>query len=292
MDGFKHVRGNTYCLENKTNIGVIKTNNDVILIDSGNDKDAGRKLRMLFEQNDVTLKYILNTHSNADHIGANAYLINHYQCLAYGKDREVCFSKYPDLEGSLLYGGFPIKEMRNKFLMAKPSMMNDIATLKSDINYFDVPGHFLDMIAFITSDDVIFLGDALFSSEIINKYHLFYIFDIKKYLITLDELLKLNDLNKYIFVPSHGIISTDIRAVIKLNKAKIEEICSLIMKIVIDKVGFEEILQKIFNYYHLQLDLNQYLLIGSTIRNYLSYLHDENKIDFILENNRLLYQTI
>ena len=114
MEGLVHVRGNTYYLPGKTNIGVILEDNQVILIDSGNDKDAGRKLRQIFDKNEVSVKYILNTHSNADHIGANAYLMNQYNCPSYSLGKEVVLSKYTELESSLLYGGFPTKKMQNK----------------------------------------------------------------------------------------------------------------------------------------------------------------------------------
>jgi hypothetical protein len=53
---------------------------------------------------------------------------------------------------------------------------------------------------------------------------------------------------------------------------------------------FEDILQKIFNHYDLDMSVNQYVLVGSTIKSYLSYLYDKGEIDFIFSNNKMLWQ--
>ena len=290
-EGFKKIRGNTYYLPQKTNIGVIEINDQVILIDSGNDKDAGRKIRQILDEEQMSIKYILNTHSNADHIGANAYLMNQYHCSSYGLKREVAFSHYPELESSLLYGGYPSEAMRNKFLMSKPCEMLDLQTNKIEIDYFEIKGHWLDMVAYKTKDNVYFIGDSLFPADIINKYHLFYIYSIKDYLQTLELLLKINEQDDVIFVPSHGVLSKDISEVVELNKRKIMEVIALIKQMCGVKITFDDLFKQIFDYYQLTLDLNQYLLIGSTIRNYLTYLLDKNEIAFIFEDNKLYYLT-
>lgn len=51
-------------------IGLVRLEGDrVCLIDSGSDKDAGRKVRQILDANGWRLTAIYNTHSNADHIG-------------------------------------------------------------------------------------------------------------------------------------------------------------------------------------------------------------------------------
>ena len=62
----------SYYIQSPAKIGLVKLNDtEVCLIDSGNDKDAGRRVRKILDTNGWTLKAIYNTHSNADHIGGN-----------------------------------------------------------------------------------------------------------------------------------------------------------------------------------------------------------------------------
>ncbi len=281
----------TYYLKNPTNIGIYKIDDvNVYLIDSGNDKDAGRKILKIIEENNWQVKGIINTHSNADHIGGNKIIQDRTNCLILNSDLERCFTENPLLEPSLLYGGYPFKELKNKFLMAKSSKVVSIDNnLPNGLEYFNLKGHFLDMIGIKTSDDVYFLGDSLFSQETINKYHLFFIYDVKEYLNSLDYL---ESLNGKIYIPSHGEVTDNIKDLIKANRNKIKEISDKIYDICVKKSTFEEILKQIFDDYKLDMNTNQYVLIGSTIKSYLSYLKDMGKITFEFKDNKMIWKTI
>ena len=78
------VAGNSYYIQSPAKIGLVRLNDtDVCLIDSGNDKEAGRKVRQILDANGWHLTSIYNTHSNADHIGGNQYLQNQTGCRIY-----------------------------------------------------------------------------------------------------------------------------------------------------------------------------------------------------------------
>ena len=69
------VSGNSYYVQSPARIGLVRLNDtDVCFIDSGSDKDAGRKARQILDKNGWRLTAIYNTHSHADHIGGNRYL--------------------------------------------------------------------------------------------------------------------------------------------------------------------------------------------------------------------------
>ena len=164
---------NTYYIKNPTNIGIYKINEtEVFLIDSGNDKDAGKKILKIADEQGWTVKGIITTHSNADHIGGNKLIQDRTGCPVYAVGMEKCFTEFPILEPSYLYGGYPFKDLRNKFLVAKESVVTAIDNnLPEGLEYFSLKGHFFDMIGIKTDDDVYFLADSLFSEETITKYH-------------------------------------------------------------------------------------------------------------------------
>ncbi|MDE5973310.1 MAG: MBL fold metallo-hydrolase [Eubacterium sp.] len=281
----------TYYIKNPTNIGIYKiNNNDVYLIDSGNDKDAGRKILKIMNEQGWTVKGIINTHSNADHIGGNKIISDRTGCDIYAYGIEQSFTQHTLLEPSFLYGGYPFKGLRNKFLMAKDTDTKPVENnLPEGLEYIVLKGHFFDMIGVKTSDNVLFLADSLFSEETIGKYHLFFIYDVRGFLETLD---KLEEMDAAVFIPSHCEATENINALIRLNRDKINEIAETIFNICEKPVSFETILKQIFDRYSLVMNTNQYVLIGSTIRSYLSYLCDDGRLEYCFDDNKMLWQQI
>ena len=122
MYELQQVGEKSYYINSPAKIGIYRQNEtDIYLIDSGNDKEAAKKIIKIAAQQNWTIKGIVNTHSNADHIGGNAYLQQQVGCPVFANGIEAAFTQYPILEPSFLYGGYPCKDLRNKFLMAKES---------------------------------------------------------------------------------------------------------------------------------------------------------------------------
>ena len=159
--------------------------------------------------------------------------------------------------------------------------------LLEGLEYITLKGHFFDMIGIKTSDNVYFLADSLFSEETITKYHLFFIYDVKEFINTLDYL---NTLNGNLYIPSHCEATNDISSLVELNKSKVQEIIDKIYNICKKEMTFEEILKYIFDEYNLTMNSNPHVLVGSTIRSYLSYLSDENKLNYEFKDNRMLWK--
>lgn len=123
----KKVGEKTYYIKNPVNIGVYKiSENEVFLIDTGNDKEAGRKILKIIDAEGWKVTGIINTHSNADHIGGNKFIQDRTGCPVYSFGIEKSFIEFPILEPSFLYGGYPFKDLRNKTLLAKESKVSDV----------------------------------------------------------------------------------------------------------------------------------------------------------------------
>lgn len=282
----------SYYLQSPAKIGLVKLNeHDVCLIDSGNDKDAGRKIRQLLDANSWHLTAIYNTHSNADHIGGNKYLQNQTKCKIYAPEIDCAFTRHPILEPSFLYGGCPCKELRHKFLMAQESDAQELTqeALPQDFEIIPLPGHFFDMVGFRTPDDVIYLADCLSSVETLDKYQISFIYDVAAYLKTLETV---KSLRAKMFVPAHAAASENIVDLAQYNINKVLEIADKISSICQEPLCFEKILQKLFKDYELAMNFEQYVLVGSTVRSYLAWLKDTGRLSVIFENNMLLWQRI
>ncbi len=162
------VSNNSYYVNCPAKIGIYRCeDNGVYLIDSGNDKEAGRKVRQILDKNGWTLRAILVTHSNADHIGGCKYLQAQTGCAIYAPGIECDFTRHTLLEPSFLYGGYPPKALRHKFLMAQSADARELTaqTLPEGFELIPLPGHFFDMVGFRTPDNVVFLADCLSSLD-------------------------------------------------------------------------------------------------------------------------------
>ena len=279
----------SYYIESPAKIGVYKqSETEVYLIDSGNDKDAGRKIRKIFDENGWTLKGIINTHSNADHIGGNRYLQQQFNCKVFSGGIEKAFTEHTLLEPSFLYGGYPFKELRHKFLIAEESAVTDFSdeSFPKELEIIPLPGHFFDMVGIRTPDNTVFLADCISSKSTLEKYQLAFIYDVKSYLETLD---KVKGLSAEIFVPSHAQAEKDLGELIDFNRSKVYEIADGILSICAKPRNFEEILKLLFDRYNLTMSFEQYVLVGSALRSYLSWLKDSEKLGTAFEGNYLYW---
>ena len=251
------VSGGSYYVQSPAKIGLVRlTGTEVCLIDSGSDKDAGRKVRQLLDANGWKLKAIYNTHSNADHIGGNKYLQGQTGCKIYAAGIEQDFTRHPILEPAFLYGGYPCKDLRHKFLLAQESKAEELTaeSLPEGFSLIPLPGHFFDMVGFRSPDDVVYLADCLSSRETLEKYRIGFLYDVAAYLKTLETV---KAMEAKLFVPAHAAATEDITALAQYNMDTVLEIGEKIVEFCAEPVCFERLLQRLFQEYGLVMNFEQ-----------------------------------
>lgn len=282
----------SYYIQCPAKIGVVKTGDDeVCLIDSGNDKDAGKKVRKVLEEQGWKLKAIYNTHSHADHIGGNKYLAAQTGCSIYAPGIERDFTEHPFLEPAYLYGGNPPKALRHKFLMAQESAAQPLTeeVLPDGWELIPLPGHSFDMVGFRIPDGTVYLADCLSSEETLEKYQINFLVDVEKYRKTLEEV---KAMDAEWFVPSHADAAKEIADLAQKNMDKVQEIGEKILEICKEPIGFADLLKQLFDAYGLTLSFEQYALVGSTVRSYLTWLSESGRIEAVFDQNYLLWRRI
>ncbi|MEG2204996.1 MAG: MBL fold metallo-hydrolase, partial [Oscillospiraceae bacterium] len=149
--------------------------------------------------------------------------------------------------------------------------------------------HFFGMFGVKTPDNVWFLADCLSGDPILEKYHIPFIYDVAAYLQTLERV---KALSAALFVPAHAAAVREIAPLADRNIAKVREVAERILTLCAEPKGFEELLAALFGAYGLTMDFNQYVLVGSTVRSYLSWLHDDGRLHAEFSENRLLWSAV
>ncbi len=278
-----------YYISCPAKIGVYDTGEGVYLIDSGSDKDAGRRARKALDEQGWKLRGVLVTHSNADHIGGCQYLQRQTGCKVFAPGIEAQFTRSPILEPSFLFGAYPPKPLRHKFLMAQPCACLDVtdSEFPKDVHVLPLPGHFFDQCGYMLPDGTAFIADCVSSPETLEKYVFPFVYDVAAYLDTLDRLPGLGAKR---YVPAHAEPCEDIRELAGINKRHMERLAEDILRLCAEPRCFEEILKLAFDENNLTLDFQQYVLVGSTIRSFLAWHLDAGRVSAEFTGNRLIWR--
>lgn len=292
MYGLEKITENNWYINSPTKVGIWQcAPGEVWLIDSGSDKDAARKVWKHISEQGWTVQGILATHSNADHVGGCKLITQRSGCKVYSAPIERAVIENSVLEPSMLYGGYPPKALRNKFLMAESVPCEDIAAapLPDGLKIIPLGGHFLDMFGVLTPQGVFFCADAVFSRTVVEKYHINFVYDVAA---ALDCLEHLSEIECKWVLPAHAELTDCIAELAKLNRDKMLEICSLLKSICAREKCFDDIIKEVFDLYGLELSFAQYVLVGSSLRSYLAFLLDRGELEALFFGNKMQWRSL
>lgn len=285
----KQIGSKTFCIEHDTNIGIHFTDDGrMYLIDTGSEGD-GEKIDEILSREGWVPSCIINTHTHIDHIGGNEFLMRKYGIPAYCTDYDMAFAHYSELEAAYMNGGYPAEKLRTIF--AHPGMIGFRSIEKETpdgIDWTYLPGHSFGMIGIRTSDDIWFLGDSYLSRSFLKQYTFGFIYNVEAYI---DTLKKLKEFKGSLFVPSHGIIESDIVETLEQNLRSVAEMCSMICETCREYRGLDEILQQMYERLRMHARPAQHALLSSTVKSYLTYLQDRNKLECRFVDNIMKWRT-
>ena len=217
-----------YHLQSGTNSGLIVRDGRGILIDTGLDDDAGRRLKKALESLKVTLDAVILTHGHADHFGGTAYLRRNLpDFTVYAPVIEAAFIANPALEGYMLSAGAaPFDQLQGKFTRAPGCVVDHELTLgKQTINGVDLDiiglaGHSPNQVG-VQIGDVLFSADAFLPIPTLQKYPVPFTTHIGQALAVLHQL---EGRSGIVFAPGHGVHLPDARKTLLANITALEAV--------------------------------------------------------------------
>ena len=259
-----------------------------VLVDTGGDKDAGRRIRKACDALSVTPVAIVNTHSHADHYGGNDYLVKNMDLPVYAPPFEASIMQSPYLEPVYLFGGAkPPQELMTKWLLAKPSPVNyllepgrlELAGLT--LNIIESSGHAHTHYA-VKVDDVLFAADAVFGESALEKYPLPFGQDIGGQIASAK---KMAEQEVRVILPGHGELTEEVGELVQKNVETFQRAADVIEE-VCKGVDTATVLKHTCQKLHIAMtDLPRYYLNLCTVMAYLTYLREMGRVGLELQDN-------
>lgn len=274
-----------YYFDVPTKIGVYKLDDTkAMLIDSGINAKTAKRVLAGLKAEGLEVDFIVNTHSHTDHAGGNRFICEETGCKAYAPEVEDILIEYPDVEATLVYGGYPCRDFRKKFMnteACKTYRLED-APLPEGMEILRLPGHTAHMIGIKTPDDIYFIADTVNGKNAIDKAKICYVYDIDTQLETLE---KLKELDGKLCVPAHTDPTENVAYLADINIENLLEIRERILNTLREKpLTTEQLAASLCRQYGLKEDFMGLVMVTSSVRSHLVSLRHLGIIDWYIED--------
>jgi len=264
------------------------------------DKDSGRDILKQVKKLGLTPTSLLVTHAHADHFGGAHYLVGQTGLKVYATRSEAAVMASPMLEPLYLFSGaYPPRELRQKFLLAKPSLADSILVGNESVvdqipvQVIALPGHSLEQVG-VAFGETVFVGDAFLTPDILDKHRIPFYSDVEAGLTTLMALKERTDSFKYV-VAGHGEIYTSVEhanRAISYTIERLESILTDVLAALADGTphSLPDLLSVVAGVQGATIStLAQYVLYQTTVQSALSTLYARGEVYPLFQQNSLLW---
>lgn len=294
-----NISGNTYYIRGGTNTGVIKLDDKyALIIDPGRDGVRQRKMMELLNEDNLKIKYIINTHEHGDHSEGCIQLKeldNNIQVLSSLESK--IFIENPHKFADYIIGGKSNKFLGFKEFCNGNNVINIDSTLKegeivlNDIKFeiIKLNGHTDGSIGILTEDKILFVGDLFVGSQMLKKFDLLLLHDVKEYLNSISKIKNI-DFEYMVLGHDKGFCSKlQSEEVINAHRNAVNKYVNQVKDLLKSPTTIDNILKNIIINNNLSCNYTEYHYFRSSIVSIISYLCDLNQVDYNIELGEMLY---
>lgn len=296
MTGWRAVDEHCAVIEGAVNIGVIRLDGArVLLVDSGLDRDAGRRaIRAVAEAGWGEVAGILTTHAHADHVGGHPEIVRRIGCPVWAPPVEAAIMSAPELAPAIMFGAAPPGSMRTKFLLPAQVAVNHQVSGQTvtvdglEIGVVPLPGHAPGQVGYVVGDTC-FSADSVFPEDTLTKHVIPYVYDMTRHRQSLETAQALPYQR---FVCGHGpVLERDaFRELVSENLAVLDRIEQRVVVALEDAPDAAGVLGRVLDELDGEADtLGAAGLMGVTVRAMLADLADRNEVESRVARGRITW---
>ncbi|NLC93158.1 MAG: hypothetical protein GX677_06835, partial [Treponema sp.] len=141
-------------------------------------------------------------------------------------------------------------------------------------------------------EKILFAADSIFERKEIAKYSIPFMLNPDKFVSSRDKICSIP--NVLLCVPGHGnLINNNVYETAELDKIAILETEISIEKILQkESLSTENLIKRILDNNEISANLTQYCLISSTIKSFLSCMHNRKKVNYCIRENKIVWEAI
>lgn len=298
MDKFYRIKGNTWCMDTGTAlIGIYRLDErDVVLLDSGSSflPDESAFVMGLLEAEGLEVKAVIATHGHWDHIGNNKALREKYGCEIYMYGAEGYITRAAE---TLRFQWAPTPYQEVQPLLARMESVTtafigreekEMKICGRKFGILHTPGHSRSHISVVTEDNVVMLGDAVLSEQVLRHSKLPYAENISVHFETM-RMLEGLDYDYYIL--SHKGVMRSLRQEIEKNIAYFKSRAEAVAACVKEGMSRDDIIAAVIEGMHIRITCRfDYADICELALPFIRYLEEVGRLETWYEKGYVRYR--